>query len=267
MKAYIDKYPDRACGDGDVNAELFPGITEGLRSLTLFFQPIFNSASHRVIGVEALARFLINDEYILTGELIRHLEEPEFASIYSMELISRLQEFIIQQRNKLDSGFTFSLNLCLFQLCDRTLIQRLVQLKKIAGNNIHIQVEIVERHIHQEMGDDVIEASHFLNQQGIKISLDDFGVESSAFDYLNLVEVDTIKLDKSLTRCREQTLYYKKILQGLLAASRAMNVILIAEGVESEYQKQQLERLGIYLHQGFYYSRPVSMAAFADMLH
>lgn len=266
MKGYIEKYPDREQGDTSVNTELFPGIDEPLKVLTLFFQPIFNSASHRIIGVEALARFFIGGEYVLDQKLIRYLEAPERASLYTLNLISRLQEFILLQRNDLDDGFTFSLNLCLFQLRDTALIQRLVQLKEAVGANINIQIEIVERHIHQMICDIVIDATQFLIRNGITISLDDFGVESSALEYLNKVDVNTIKLDKSLLLYRKENLYYRKILKGLLAASRAMNVILIAEGVESRQQKEQLEYLGIFIHQGFYYSRPLSMAACTDII-
>jgi len=104
-----------------------------------------------------------------------------------------------------------------------------------------------------------------LREFGVKIYLDDFGTGYSSLSHLHQLPVDALKIDRSFVK---SLLLPERpaIVESILALGRTMNTSVVAEGIESEVQWRELERLGCMRAQGYLFSRPVSAAAAEQIL-
>jgi len=104
-----------------------------------------------------------------------------------------------------------------------------------------------------------------LRDFGVKIYLDDFGTGYSSLSHLHKLPVDALKIDRSFVK---SLLLPDRpaIVESILALARTLNTSVVAEGIESEVQARELERLGCTHAQGFLFSRPVSLEHAEDIL-
>ena len=100
---------------------------------------------------------------------------------------------------------------------------------------------------------------------GVKIYLDDFGTGYSSLSHLHKLPVDALKIDRSFVR---SLLLDDRpaIVESILALARTLHTSVVAEGVESEEQARELERLGCTQAQGFYFSPPLPRASIEKLL-
>ena len=100
---------------------------------------------------------------------------------------------------------------------------------------------------------------------GVKIYLDDFGTGYSSLSHLHKLPVDALKIDRSFVK---SLLLPDRpaIVESILALARTLNTSLVAEGIESDVQARELERLGCTHAQGFLFSRPLSSRAAEELL-
>jgi len=95
-----------------------------------------------------------------------------------------------------------------------------------------------------------------LREQGIRFALDDFGPGFSNLDLIGSGLIDFVKLDRSLVRFVDVQSGYAQLIQGLQSLAEQTNIVLIAEGVETESQARIVRQIGVEWIQGFHYSRP-----------
>lgn len=95
-----------------------------------------------------------------------------------------------------------------------------------------------------------------MRDQGIRFALDDFGPGFSNLDLIGTNLIDFIKLDRSVVRFVDVQSGYTRLIQGLQSMAERTDVVLIAEGVETESQARVVRQLGLEWIQGFHYSRP-----------
>jgi EAL domain-containing protein (putative c-di-GMP-specific phosphodiesterase class I) len=104
-----------------------------------------------------------------------------------------------------------------------------------------------------------------LRDFGVKVYLDDFGTGFSSLSHLHNLPVDALKIDRSFVR--SLTLDDRPaIVESILALARTLNTGVVAEGVETEQQARELERLGCRHAQGYYYSPPMTTAQVDELL-
>jgi EAL domain-containing protein (putative c-di-GMP-specific phosphodiesterase class I) len=104
-----------------------------------------------------------------------------------------------------------------------------------------------------------------LRDFGVKIYLDDFGTGYSSLSHLHKLPVDALKIDRSFVK---SLLLPDRpaIVESILALARTLNTSVVAEGIESDVQARELERLGCTHAQGFLFSRPLSIERAEDLL-
>ena len=107
--------------------------------------------------------------------------------------------------------------------------------------------------------------SRELRDFGVKIYLDDFGTGYSSLSHLHKLPVDALKIDRSFVR---SLLLPDRpaIVESILALARTLNTSVVAEGIESDVQARELERLGCTHAQGFLFSRPLSARSVEELL-
>ena len=103
-----------------------------------------------------------------------------------------------------------------------------------------------------------------LRDFGVKIYLDDFGTGYSSLSHLHKLPVDALKIDRSFVNSLLRS--DRPIVESILALARTLNTSVVAEGIESDAQAMELERLGCTHAQGYLFSRPLTAQAVEAML-
>ena len=106
-----------------------------------------------------------------------------------------------------------------------------------------------------------------LRTRGIEVAVDDFGTGYSSLAYLSRLPVAWIKIDQSFVRDIDIDPGNRAIVETIVALGRALEIELIAEGVETESERASLEALGCPNYQGFLFSRPQPLSAFIEQMH
>jgi EAL domain-containing protein (putative c-di-GMP-specific phosphodiesterase class I) len=126
------------------------------------------------------------------------------------------------------------------------------------------EIEITETAL---LGDDGVTRNNIimLKQEGFTIALDDFGTGYSSLSTLQKFEVDKIKIDRSFIRNLEADNEADALIDAIIQLGRALKLNIVAEGVETEGQRDRLMASGCNMYQGYLASRPVSAFEAAPM--
>jgi EAL domain-containing protein (putative c-di-GMP-specific phosphodiesterase class I) len=139
--------------------------------------------------------------------------------------------------------------------------QVLSALDRTGANPQKLGLELTESMLVDSI-DDVITKMSLLKAHGLRFSLDDFGTGYSSLAYLKRLPLDQLKIDRSFIRDILVDESSGAIAQTIISLSRAMGLPVIAEGVETEGQREFLARLGCHSFQGYLLSRPLPLDEF-----
>ena len=108
-----------------------------------------------------------------------------------------------------------------------------------------------------ENAETVIAMLKSIKQLGVQISIDDFGTGYSSLSYLHRFPIDTLKIDRSFVSAMERGSENSEIVRTIVYLAKALNLNVVAEGIESIRQFHQLSMLGCEYGQGYLFSRPL----------
>jgi EAL domain-containing protein (putative c-di-GMP-specific phosphodiesterase class I) len=128
-----------------------------------------------------------------------------------------------------------------------------------------LELEITESMIMQNV-DIAAEKADALNKVGIKLAIDDFGTGYSSLSQLKRFPIDTLKIDRAFVRDIPDSADDTAITKAVISLGKALDVRVVAEGVETPAQYRFLREHGCDEMQGFYFSKPIHPDAFADLL-
>lgn len=235
------------------------GMLDALNShaIQVYYQPIISLQSGKIVGAEALARWKQPDGSFLSPDIFIPLAEQT-------GLITRLTEDIVRKIFA-DLGnwlrrrpeIHISINLSVDDLRSPKLpllLQEQLQLWGISAQQIIL--EITERGFVDPQTTLPVIAGY--RQAGHRISIDDFGTGYSSLSYLQKLDVDTLKIDKSFV----DTLEYELLTPHIIEMAKALNLATVAEGVETESQRDWLRMHGVQYAQGWLYSKALPKETF-----
>jgi diguanylate cyclase (GGDEF)-like protein/PAS domain S-box-containing protein len=237
--------------------ELRQAIEEG--QIRAHYQPRLCMASGVVVGAEALARWYHAERGQVTpGEFIPLCEEAGLTFEFSSLMI---EEVCAQLRAWQDFGYVpprVSVNASGILLLDPRFPPLLKDLlRKYDLDPEQLEVEVTEGAIIRSE-EEAAMALHELKQIGLTIALDDFGTGYSALAYLQRFPVDVVKIDRSfVSEITGQGGEEGAIVKGIVSMAKAMNLRVVAEGVETMEQRHFLAALGCDEEQGFLFSPAV----------
>jgi diguanylate cyclase (GGDEF)-like protein/PAS domain S-box-containing protein len=128
-----------------------------------------------------------------------------------------------------------------------------------------LKLELTESLLLEDM-EDTIATMSALNEIGVRFSLDDFGTGYSSLQYLKRLPLDQLKIDQSFVRDIMVDTSDKEIVRTIIAMAQSLNLDVIAEGVETEEQRQLLMESGCSRYQGYLFSKPVPIEQFEASL-
>jgi EAL domain-containing protein (putative c-di-GMP-specific phosphodiesterase class I) len=235
--------------------------------LMLHYQPLVSLQTGVAIGVEALVRWKHPELGIVSpGEFIPLAEETG--------LIVPLTRWILrtactQMREWQKAGTdleTVSVNVSAYRFNDSDLPGSIADALNSCGlDGSHLCVELTES-VMMESAEDTIATLQALKKLGIKISIDDFGTGYSSLSYLKRLPIDTLKIDQSFVRNVAAETDDAAIASLITSMAHNLNLSVVAEGVETEAQRESLKSKGCDVIQGYLISRPLPPAELTEFL-
>ena len=275
---------DRAKVQGGNNYQFYTagGTTRALKQLVLesnlrpglerseFFvqyQPQVDVRGFHLVGMEALVRW----QHPILGLLY----PTEFVPLAEDSgLIIALGDWILrtacaQNKEWQDKGLTpmrLSVNFSARQFQQPTFITDVAQILKDTNLDPRwLELELTESSIMKDPEEAIVKL-HELKLMGIKVAIDDFGTGYSSLNYLKRFPIDTLKIDKTFVSdvCKDP--HDTAIVRAIINLGHALDLTVIAEGVETKEQLQYLSALVCDVVQGFLFSKALSAAAFEELL-
>jgi diguanylate cyclase (GGDEF)-like protein len=227
------------------------------REFALYYQPIFDVLSGKIVGAEALVRWnhpvrglLLPDRFIPACE-----ENGLVVPLGAWVLRTACSRWVAWSKR---SGANFCLSV---NVSPRQLEQDFLTVVKAVLERTHIpprclELEFTESALikDQEQGVDAIAQ---LQHLGVRISIDDFGTGYSSLAYLKRLPVNTLKIDRLFVRDVAKNPYDAAIARAIVALAQSIDLRVIAEGVETVEQRDLLEALGCEYMQGYLLGLPM----------
>jgi EAL domain-containing protein (putative c-di-GMP-specific phosphodiesterase class I) len=229
----------------------------------LFYQPILNLRSNRVIGAEALLRWRKGSVLLSAGDFIEALEASDVFDTVSHWVLREACHDAAWIQKTLDSDFRIAVNVAPQQLAEGKLARRVNEVLRESGCNPHmLDLEITERSSLSDTEDVQATLGRF-RDQGIMITIDDFGSGHANFRCLHRFPVTHLKIDRYYCRhARAQV----RMLEPLIAAAHRAGIICTGEGIETEAQLALLKSSSCDEAQGFCIGRPMDFHALVNVL-
>lgn len=227
--------------------------------LRVYYQPIIDLANERITGLEALVRWEHPTRGLLyPTEFIPVAEETGLIVPLGMyvlrEACRQMQQW--HQEYPSDTPITISVNMSGKQLEEPNLIKEICQIvNETKFNPRFLKLEITESLIMRNIST-TTEVFKKLHELDVQIQIDDFGVGYSSLSYLSHFPLDTLKIDQSFIRALDRDKNHAKIVQAIVILAQGLGLGVIAEGVETKEELDQIVTLGCEQAQGYYFAQP-----------
>ena len=239
-----------------LEADLRQGLNR--QELRLHYQPVVDE-SGTAIGVEALVRWQHPQRgSILPGEFIDLAEKTDLIiSVGQWVLRSACEQLVIWAAEPSTRDLSIAVNVSARQFRQSDFAQQVLELLRQTGANPYrLKLELTESMLLSDV-EDAVEKMRALRAAGVGFSLDDFGTGYSSLAYLKRLPLDQLKIDQSFVRDVLTDPNDAAIVRTILALARSMDLVAVAEGVETEGQYQFLLDNGCWTFQGYRFGRPV----------
>ena len=261
-------YSPMLAGRGRERLELESALHKALEreDLVLHYQPKVDVRAARVVGVEALMRWQRGAVLVPPGDFIPLAEETGLIVPMSEWLLREAARQVKAWQLSLGQSLPIAVNMPtrIFERSD--LVERIHDaLGHYGVAPSSLLLEITENNLMKNL-QDVIPSLHRLTEIGIEVSVDDFGTGYSSLAYLGTLPISEVKIDKAFVRELGIAQKGAAVVAAIIALARALGLRVIAEGVESLRQLDELHRLGCSLMQGYQFSRPVPAAEFEQWM-
>lgn len=260
---YLSHIQEKLIHSLSVEQELRKAIQN--EEFELYYQPKFKTKGISLSGAEALIRWKHPKKgLILPGYFIDIAEETD--------LIIPLGEWILEKgceqlKKWQDTGYqklSLSINLSNCQLKNKVIKKLLKIIEKTNVNTRFLELEITETYAMENI-DKVKDLLQIVHEKNIKIALDDFGVGYSSLAILKDLPLNKLKIDKSLIHQIVKNSKEQAICQAIINLSKALELKVTAEGIESIEQVELMKKLNCYELQGFYFSYPLEVSNFEKL--
>ena len=229
--------------------------------LSVYYQPIHSIKTREIQGFEALARWKHEKYgYIPPDKFIPLAEEIGLINTLGLQILRKActQGVKIQNHLPADAPFMISVNISSKQFEEVNLVQDIKDMLTETNFNPHqLKLEITES-VFIEHKVKAVEMLHQLRDIGVEINIDDFGTGYSNLSYLMQLPISTLKIDRSFINPLDAKGQGLEIIQTILMLAAGLGIKVIAEGVENEFQLEQLKNLQCESAQGYLFAKPMS---------
>ena len=250
----------------EIESDLRRAIEE--EEFEVHYQPIVSLKSGRISGFEALVRWHHPERGLISpSDFIPIAEENGLIIQIDRWVLKQacLQMRKWQEALPVTRRMKISVNLSCKQFMQPTIVSQVLETLQETGlDPSSLKLEITES-VMMERGDYVMSVLEQLSTAGIELSLDDFGTGYSSLSYIHHFPVTALKIDQSFIKRigREQN---GEIVRAVVALARNLGLEVVAEGIETVMQLDQLKALGCEQGQGFYFSEPIGEESATELI-
>lgn len=228
--------------------------------LSIYYQPIFNIKDKKIVGAEALLRWQNDilgevppDKFIPIAE-----KTGQIISIGEWVIKTVCEQINLWKQKKIKL-VPISINISVNQLENINFSKRVINIIKSKNINPQIiELEITER-VSSGDTEKIVRNIKELKENGIRISMDDFGTGFSSLGQIDIYELDKLKIDKIFIDHLTCGSKRQNLVKTIIAMAENLNLVTVAEGIETNEQLSYLKGLGCHLGQGFIFSKPLNV--------
>jgi EAL domain-containing protein (putative c-di-GMP-specific phosphodiesterase class I) len=228
--------------------------------LMVYYQPIHSLENGEIQGFEALARWQHRELGILTPDkFIPLAEEIGVIDALGEQILRKAccQMRFLKDEPSATVPLTLSVNLSCKQFAQSNLVENIKRiLEETEFSPSRLKLEITET-VFLEQKEKALTMLFQLRDLGIEINIDDFGTGYSNLSYLMQMPISTLKIDRSFISPISEGGENTEIVQTIVMLAKSMGMKVIAEGVETAYQVEQIKKLNCEGAQGYYFSKPM----------
>lgn len=252
--------------------QLKDDLQDGLdnEEFIVYLQPKYNLKDDSLAGAEALIRWNYkHKEFLPPGKFVPIFEEDGSIGLIDQFVLKKVSE---KFKEWIDKGYELlpiSVNVSRVQLTNRNLVKDIANTVKEHEVPFHyIDLELTESAAFDNMGY-LLETMGEIERTGFKLSMDDFGTGYSSLGLLRKMPLDILKLDKSFVdgyvdeSCEKERL----MICDIINMAHHLGITVLAEGVETKVQRDMLREAGCEIVQGYYYSKPIPIEEYENLLH
>ncbi len=233
------------------------------KEFKIYLQPKFQTSTKKIIGAEALVRWIKpNGSIVYPDIFIPLFEKTGFIIELDKYMLNRACE-VISSREKRGLGYLpISVNFSRINLSNKNFI---ADISKIV-DSYNIPHELIEVELTESImvEDQEILENLFtqLHKSGFSVSIDDFGSGFSSLSLLKNFKADTLKIDKAFFNNNKDIIRGNVIIDGVIKLAQSLRMFVVAEGVETAEQFKLLKEIGCDAVQGYYFEKPIPLSLF-----
>ena len=233
----------------------------------LLYQPLVNINNGQPIGAEALIRWQPEGSNPVSPlDFIPILEETGLIVQVGEWILDNACKQLSEWQKMGADNFRMSINISSRQFHGN-------ELEKMLKNSIHnyninaadIDLEITESLL-LETNDDTIALLDRISGMGFALSIDDFGTGYSSLSYLKRLPITTLKIDRTFVHDMQTVQDSTTLVEAIVSMAKSLRMGIIVEGVETPQQLELLSNMGCEVAQGYYFSKPIEVEDFSQLL-
>ncbi|MGL4614061.1 MAG: EAL domain-containing protein [Shewanella sp.] len=226
-----------------------------------YAQPLVDSVSRKVIGIEVLMRWIHPNQGLIRPDLfIPHAEESGLIVPMTVNLLKDTAKILKQNHQLIPKDFHVGVNITA-QHCKgmKLLLDSQEFLAELKGTGVNLVLELTERQ-ELETTEHVIDLFTRLNKMGVLLAIDDFGTGHSSLSNLKDFKVGCLKIDMSFIQQIGESSLSVHLIDNIIDLGRRLSIKLVAEGVENEGQATLLAEKGVTYLQGYMFGKPMPLS-------
>ena len=236
-------------------------------ALEVHFQPVVSVSDNSIVGMEALARWPRADQNPVSPEVFIALaEQSGLIDKLSFQLLDSACKAVLEIQADSSRALRLAFNISALQLVDKNFVDRITA--QLASSGIEprqFELELTESTLMEQAGGSSRVLKR-LRKAGIRLSIDDFGTGFSSLAYLQEIDAQVLKIDRRFIRDIPANQADARIAGTIINMAHALDMEVIAEGVETTDQLEFLRDNGCDYYQGYLFSKPLPLPAFKDLL-
>ncbi len=229
------------------------------KEFEVYYQPQISSKTEKIEGAEALVRWEKDENEISPSEFIPIFEKNYFIIKLDEYVYDRVCENIQEMKKEFKEIPKISVNISKESLLEKDFLEKYMKITEQYGISPNeMEIEITERTT-VDTNIDMKEILEKVKKEGFSIAIDDFGTGYSSLNMLEMLPIDTLKIDKTFIDKIDKNNNSINLLEIILLISKKLNLKVVAEGVEKNEQVLYLKKVNCDFLQGYYYAKPLTL--------
>ena len=261
---FTEESEQKMVRENEIESMMIEGIEN--QEFEIYYQPQISTKTEQIKGAEALVRWNKDGKIISPGEFIPVFEKNHFIINLDQYIYEKVCIDIQEMKERVKEVPKISINISKESLLEKDFLEKYIKItNKYNVKPNDIELEITER---TTANDDkyMKEILEKVKEKGFGIAIDDFGTGYSSLIMLEVMPIDTLKIDKSFIDRIGINNKEVNLIEIIMLITKKLKLKTVAEGVEKSKQVEYLKKINCDLIQGYFYSKPLDFEAFKNYI-